>query len=490
MRYLFVCVKRGVYMKVLFVASEAYPFIKTGGLGDVVYALPKALRKLGIDARVIIPKYSNIPLAFKSCMENIASFDVEVGWRKQFCGLEHLMYDGVPYYFVDNEYYFKRPHIYGDYDDGERFSFFSKAILEAIKYMGDFKPDIIHCNDWQSAVVPILLKDKYSEEALYSEIKSVFTIHNLQYQGMFPKGALYDLLNLDWKYYNENEMKFYDAISFMKAGIVFADAVTTVSKTYAKEIQTPFYGERLDGLLSERASSLYGIVNGIDYELYNPKVDKKIFYNYDVLDIKQKVKNKLKLQEKLGLPVSEDIPMIGIVTRLVKQKGLDLIVEKLQELLSLPVQVVLLGNGDGYYEDIFQYYASIYPSRISSNIIFDDALAQQIYAASDMFLMPSLFEPCGIGQLIALKYGSIPITRETGGLKDTITPYNKYTGKGNGFSFNNYSGIELLETINRAIDLYKDKTSWSKLVHNAMSSNNSWENSAKNYMKLYSDLEE
>ncbi|MBX4264146.1 glycogen synthase GlgA [Clostridium estertheticum] len=475
-------------MKVLFVASEAYPFIKTGGLGDVAYALPKALREIGIDARVIIPKYSNIPLSFRSCMENIAYFNVEVGWRSKYCGLEHLMYDGVPYYFVDNEYYFKRPNIYGDYDDGERFAYFSKAVLEAIRYMGDFKPDIIHCNDWQSGPVPILLKDKYSEDDLYNKIKSVFTIHNLQYQGIFPKEVLSDLLNLDWKYFNENEMKFYDAVSFMKGGIVFADAVTTVSETYAKEIQTPFYGERLDGLLSSRSSNLYGIVNGIDYEIYSPKVDKKILYNYDIKNIKQKVKNKLKLQAKLGFPVTEGIPMIGIVTRLVKQKGLDLIVEKLQELLSLPIQIVLLGNGDEYYEDIFQYYASIYPSRISTNIIFDEVLAQQIYAASDMFLMPSLFEPCGIGQLIALKYGSIPITRETGGLKDTIIPYNKYTGKGNGFSFNNYSGKELLETINRALDLYKDKNCWNKLVRNAMSSNNSWENSAKNYMKLYSDL--
>ncbi|MBU3161113.1 glycogen synthase GlgA [Clostridium frigoris] len=475
-------------MKVLFVASEAYPFIKTGGLGDVAYALPKALRKLGIDARVILPKYSKIPLAFRSCMENIASFNVEVGWRNQYCGLEHLMYDGVPYYFVDNEYYFKRPHIYGDYDDGERFAYFSKAVLEAIRYMGDFKPDIIHCNDWQCGSVPILLKDKYNEDNLYNEIKSVFTIHNLQYQGIFPKDALYDLLNLDWKYFNENEMKFYDAISFMKGGIVFADAVTTVSKTYAKEIQTPFYGERLDGLLSSRSSNLYGIVNGIDYEIYNPEVDKKILYNYDIKTIKQKVKNKLKLQARLGLTINENIPMIGIVTRLVKQKGLDLIVEKLQELLSLPIQIVLLGNGDGYYEDIFQYYASIYPSIISSNIIFDETLAQQIYAASDMFLMPSLFEPCGIGQLIALKYGSIPIIRETGGLKDTIIPYNEYTGKGNGFSFENYSGRELLETINRALDLYKDKVTWAKLVQNAMTCDNSWENSAKNYMELYSDL--
>ena len=477
-------------MKVLFVASEAYPFIKTGGLGDVAYALPKALRKLGIDARVIMPKYEGIASSFKNCMENIASFNVTVGWRNQYCGLQHLTYDEIPYYFLDNEYYFKRPETYGFFDDGERFSYFSKAILESIKYMEDFTPDIIHCNDWHSGIIPALLKEHYSEDARYSKIKTVFTIHNLKYQGVFSKEILGDLLNLDEKYFTDEALKFYDAISFMKGGIVFSDAVTTVSDTYAREIQTPFYGEGLEGLLSSKAENIHGIVNGIDYELYNPKVDKEIFYSYDVENIKQKVKNKLKLQEKLYLTVNEDIPMIGIVTRLVKQKGLDLMVDKLQELLSLPIQIVLLGNGEEHYEDIFQYYASIYPSRISTNIIFDEGLAQQIYAASDMFLMPSLFEPCGIGQLIALKYGSIPIIRETGGLKDTIIPYNKYTGNGNGFSFANYSSEELLATINKALDLYKDKASWNKLVQNAMLSNNSWENSAKNYMNLYNNIKE
>ncbi|MCB2296731.1 glycogen synthase GlgA [Clostridium tagluense] len=475
-------------MKVLFVASEAYPFIKTGGLGDVAYALPKALRKMGIDARVIIPKYSTIPLSFKNCMENLASFTVPVGWRNQYCGLKYLTYEDIPYYFVDNEYYFERPEIYGCYDDGERYSYFSKAVLESIKHMGDFVPDIIHCNDWHSGILPALLKDSYSDDEMYSEIKSVFTIHNLKYQGVFPKEILDELLNLDEGYFSDDALKFYDAISFMKGGIVFADAITTVSETYAGEIQTPFYGEGLDGLLRSKSEKLYGIVNGIDYELYNPKVDKKIFYNFDPDSIKQKVKNKLKLQNQLSFTVNENIPLVGIVTRLVKQKGLDLIVAKLQEILSLPIQIVLLGNGDGYYEDIFQYYASIYPSRISTNIVFDEVLAQKIYAASDMFLMPSLFEPCGIGQLIALKYGSIPIVRETGGLKDTIIPYNKYTGTGNGFSFENYSSDELMDTITSALNLYNDKDSWNKLVKNAMISNNSWESSAKNYMDLYSNL--
>ena len=421
-------------------------------------------------------------------MENIARFTVAVGWRNQYCGLEYLTYDEIPYYFVDNQYYFNRPEIYGYYDDGERFSYFSKAILESIKYMGDFTPDIIHCNDWHCGIVPALLKEHYRYDERYNKIKSLFTIHNLKYQGIFPKEILGDLLNLDEKYFKEEALKFYDSISFMKGGIVFSDAVTTVSNTYAREIQTPFYGEGLGGLLSSKAEKLYGIVNGIDYELYNPKVDKKIFYDYDLKSIKQKVKNKLKFQEELCFTVNEDIPMIGIVTRLVKQKGLDLIVDKLEELLSLDIQIVLLGNGDEYYEDIFQFYASRYPSRISTNIIFDEELAKQIYAASDMFLMPSLFEPCGMEQLIALKYGSIPIIHETGGLKDTIMFYSKYTGNGNGFSFNNYSSEELLDAVNRALDLYKDKASWKKLVRNAMGSNNSWENSAKNYMNLYNNI--
>jgi len=475
-------------MKVLFVASEAYPFIKTGGLGDVAYALPKALRKIGIDARVIIPKYSGIPSSFRNCMENVANFAVQVGWRNKYCGLQRLTYDEIPYYFVDNEFYFDRSEIYGCYDDGERFAYFSKAVLEAIKYMEDFVPDVIHCNDWHCGMVPALLKDIYSEDKDYDNIKSVFTIHNLKYQGVFPKEVLGELLNLDEGYFTEDALKFFDAISFMKGGIVFSDAVTTVSETYAAEIQTPFYGEGLDGLLRFQAGKLHGIVNGIDYELYNPKTDKKIVYNFDSNCLNQKIKNKLKLQRELCFTVNENIPMIGIVTRLVKQKGLDLIVEKLLELLSLPIQIVLLGNGDGYYEDIFQYYASIYPSRISTKIIFDERLAQRIYASSDMFLMPSLFEPCGIGQLIALKYGSIPIVRETGGLKDTITPYNKYTGNGNGFSFTNYDSDELMNAITSALNLYKDKDSWNKLVNNAMTSNNSWENSAKNYMELYSNL--
>ena len=422
-----------VNIKVLFVASEAYPFIKTGCVGDMVYELPKALRKLGIDVRVIIPKYSGIPLLLKNCMETIATFTVKVGWRNKYCGLEYLTYDDVPYYFIDNEYYFKRPEVYGYYDDGERFSYFSKAILESIKYMGDFIPDIIQCNNWQCGIIPLLLKDKYSKDIRFNKIKSIFTIHDLKNQGIFPREILKELLNLEEDYFNEDALKFHDSISFMKGGIIFSDAVTTVSNPYAREIQDSYYEEGLSGLLSSKAEKLYEIINGIDYELYNPKLDEKIFCNYDLQSIKQKVKNKLSFQEELCLTVDEDIPMVGIVTSKVNQKGLDLIIDKLQELLSLDIQIVLLGNGEKYYEDIFQFYASRYPSRISTNIIFDEKTAQRIYAASDMFLMPSLIEPGGIEELIALKYGSIPIVHETGGLKDPVIFYSKYTGNGNCF---------------------------------------------------------
>ncbi len=477
-----------VNIKVLFVASEAYPFIKTGCVGDMVYELPKALRKLGIDVRVIIPKYSGIPLLLKNCMETIATFTVKVGWRNKYCGLEYLTYDDVPYYFIDNEYYFKRPEVYGYYDDGERFSYFSKAILESIKYMGDFIPDIIQCNNWQCGIIPLLLKDKYSKDIRFNKIKSIFTIHDLKNQGIFPREILKELLNLEEDYFNEDALKFHDSISFMKGGIIFSDAVTTVSNPYAREIQDSYYEEGLSGLLSSKAEKLYEIINGIDYELYNPKLDEKIFCNYDLQSIKQKVKNKLSFQEELCLTVDEDIPMVGIVTSKVNQKGLDLIIDKLQELLSLDIQIVLLGNGEKYYEDIFQFYASRYPSRISTNIIFDEKTAQRIYAASDMFLMPSLIEPGGIEELIALKYGSIPIVHETGGLKDPVIFYSKYTGNGNCFSFNNYKSEELLDAVNRALDLYKDKTSWNNLIRNAMLSNNSWEISAKKYMKLYSNI--
>lgn len=475
-------------LKVLYVTSEAYPFVKTGGLGDVAYALPKALKKLKVDVRVIMPKYTDIPEEYKLGMKKIKEFNVPMSWRNQYCGLDNLEFSKIPFYFIDNEYYFKRSGPYGYFDDGERFAFFCKAVLEAINYMGDFIPDVIHCNDWQTGMIPPLLKAFYSGNPKYDSAKTVFTIHNLKYQGIFPKENLGNIFGLDDYYFTEDRLKFYDSISFMKGGLNFSDKITTVSKSYAEEIKYPFFGENLDGLLNRRNDDLLGIVNGIDNKLYNPKTSKEIPFKYNVASIQNKLKNKLALQERLGLEVNGDIPLIGMVSRLVSQKGLDLINFVMEDLMKLPLQMVFLGAGDGNYEDMLRYYAGKYPNKLSSNIFYDSNLADNIYAASDMFLMPSLFEPCGIGQLIALRFGTIPIVRETGGLKDTVHSYNDETSEGNGFSFTNYNANDMLHTINRATSLYDNKELWSKLVTNAMKENNSWDKSASEYKKLYLGL--
>ncbi len=615
-------------MKVLFVASEAAPFLKTGGLADVAHSLPKYLKKSGVDIRVIMPKYGKIseefkekmdhiaeytvPVGadvahslpkylkksgvdirvimpkygkiseeFKEKMDHIAEYTVPVGWRNQYCGLDHLKHDGIDFYFMDNEYYFKRNEPYGHFDDGEIFSFFSRGVLESIKHIENFIPDVIHCNDWHTGMVPVLLDAFYRYDVRFQNIKTVYTIHNLKYQGIFSKTVLNELLGLDDSYFTEDKLKFYDAISFMKGGIIYSDIVNTVSQSYADEIRTPYYGENLDGLLNSISGKLYGIVNGIDHDAYNPRRDKNIpktfglttmknklvnkaelqkqisgklygivngidhdaynprrdknipktfglttmknklvnkaelqkqlghdAYNprrdknipktFGLTTMKNKLVNKAELQKQLGLPVDKDIPVIGLVSRLVSQKGLDLIKGVIEEILNLDMQLVILGTGDqayedlfeyyshiypkklssniGFsdklakliyagadmflmpslfedqaYEDLFEYYSHIYPKKLSSNIGFSDKLAKLIYAGADMFLMPSLFEPCGIGQLIALRYGTVPIVRETGGLKDTITPYNKYTGEGNGFSFTNYNAHDMLNVIQLAV---------------------------------------
>lgn len=473
-------------MKILFTASEAYPFIKTGGLGDVAYALPKALTDAGTDIRVILPKYISVPDSYKNKMSTIATFNVQVGWRNQYCGLQYLEYNGVKFYFIDNEYYFKRDGCYGYYDDGERFCFFSKAVLEAINYMGDFIPDIIHCNDWHTAIIPVLLRAQHEN---LSHIKTIFTIHNLRYQGVFSKNVLSELLNLDDYYYNEERLKYYDAVSFMKGAINYADLITTVSRTYAEEIRHPFYGEGLHGLLASK-NNMIGIVNGIDYDLFNPETDKNIYKNYSVKNIEDKAFNKLSLQKDLGLPEDKNIPMIGIVSRLVQQKGLDLIACVLNDILQLNVQLVVLGTGDSEYENLIKHAAWSNPGKVSANIFFDNSLAQKIYAASDIFLMPSLFEPCGIGQLIAQRYGSLPVVRETGGLKDTVLPFDEYSGTGNGFSFTNYNAHDMLYTIKRAVYFYESKNLWKHIVENAMALDNSWKASADKYMEAYKKLME
>lgn len=478
-------------MKVLYVTAECWPFAKTGGLGDVAYALPKALKKEGVDVRVIMPKYSTIPTYLKDQLKKVGEFSVDVSWRSQYCGLEQMELDGVTFYFVDNEYYFKRDgaeSIYGHGDDAERFIFFTNAVLKSIDKLG-FYPDVINASDWHTGMLPLFLKEKYSHLPKYKNIKTMYTIHNLQYQGIFGREILGDVLDIDFKHFNNGDIEYYGNINFMKAGINFADKVSTVSPSYAEEIKTEFYGNSLDGLINANSHKLIGILNGLDYDINNPKTDKNLFENYDVKSIDKKVKNKLELQKLLKLEVNPDIPMVGIVSRLVSQKGLDLIDFMMPEIVNENMQLVVLGTGDNEYQSMFHYYDSHYPNKVSANITFDSALAQQIYAASDIFLMPSLFEPCGIGQMIAMRYGTLPIVRETGGLKDTVIPYNEYTKEGNGFSFANYNAHEMFFTLQRALKLYQeDKEAWNTLVENAMNTDNSWSKSAKEYIETYKSL--
>lgn len=472
-------------MKILFVASEASPFIKSGGLGDVVGALPKNLVNLGFDVRVVIPKYRDISDKYKSQMKYIKNFNVEVGWRNQYCGVFELNLDGAIYYFIDNEYYFLRGGMYGYGDDGERFCFYDKAVLSMIKEIG-FRPDIIHCHDWQTGMIPVLLREQYMWDEYYRNIKTVFTIHNLAFQGVYGRGVLTELLNLGEHLFDNGALEHYGNVNFMKGAISYADNVTTVSETYANEIQTPEFGETLDGLLRYKKFNLKGILNGIDYDEYNPKEDRLIYANYDIENIVGKEENKINLQKELGLKASKDIPLMGLVSRLTNQKGVDLVINLINSIMDRDeVQLVILGTGDANYENHLKHLEYVYKGKLCVNTMFSNSLAHKIYAACDIFLMPSLFEPCGLGQLIALRYGSLPIVRETGGLKDTITPYNKFTGEGNGFSFKDYNSNDFIYVVNEALELYKDKEKWNNIVVNAMSSKNSWEGSASEYIKLY-----
>lgn len=472
-------------MNILFAASECTPFAKTGGLADVVGSLPAEIKKSGIDVRVIMPLYSQINDEFKSKMKYITNFNVQVGWRNQYCGIKTLEYKGITFYFIDNEYYFKRDRIYGYYDDGESFAYFSRAVIESIRHI-PFKPDIIHCNDWQTGLIPLFLKEQYRNIEFYKDIKTVYTIHNLKYQGVFSDEVLSELLNLDRSYMSPEKIEFYGGVSYMKAGLIYADIITTVSNTYANEIQYPFYGEKLEGVLNRRRNDLYGIVNGIDYEEYNPETDKMIFENYTASSGKS-IKNKEGLQKLFGLP-NRNIPIISMVSRLVVDKGFDLVERVFNDIIGMDVQFIILGTGSKKYEDFFKYEKSIHPDKVSANIEFNNELAHKIYAGSDIFLMPSIFEPCGLSQIIALRYGTVPVVRETGGLKDTIEPYNKYTGCGNGFSFANINAHDMLYTIQRAVKLYYDKEKWSNIVKSAMNSKYDWKNSAEKYIILYKKL--
>lgn len=474
-------------MKVLFAASEAHPFIKTGGLGDVMGALPQSLTELGVEARVVIPKYKNIKDELKQNLQFIKWFTVPVGWRNQYCGVFQYKYKDVVYYFIDNEYYFNRDGLYGYYDDGERFAFFNRAVLEFIKEI-DWKPDIINCNDWQTGMVPVLLNLEYKNNEFYSNMKTVFSIHNLLFKGSFVPNVLPELFGYDYMPLTNGSVELNGSVSFLKGGINYSDQITTVSNTYAEEIKTQQYGEGLDGLLRCKSDFLKGIVNGIDYEEFDPEKDNLIFKNFTWDSISDKVENKLSLQKELGLPQRAETPMIGLISRLTHQKGCDLIVSIIDRLLQKDIQFVVLGTGDYWYEETFKNLQYRYPDKVSANIKFDNSLAHKIYAVTDMFLMPSLFEPCGLGQLIALRYGSIPIVRETGGLKDTISPYNKYTGIGNGFGFKNFNSNELMQIIEYALTIYDDKDAWNNIIRQAMDSDNSWEKSAMQYKLLYEDV--
>ncbi len=476
-------------IKVLFATSEANPFIKTGGLGDVMGALPKELSRKGLDVRVILPKYSKIKEEMLDKLKFIKWFMVPVGWREQYCGIYEYEYQGVVYYLIDNEFYFNRTNLYGEGDDGERFAFFDRAVLESLKQI-DWCPDIIHCNDWQTGMIPVLHKLEYCKDNFYKNIKTVTSIHNLLFQGNFSADILPDFFGYDYEPINNKSLEFYGGMSFMKGAINYSDKIVTVSETYSNEIQTPYFGENLDGLLRERNYALKGIVNGIDYDDFNPETDKFISKNFSTDTLEDKVINKLALQKELGLPVNENLPMIGLVSRLTNQKGCDLIVNIANRLLQKNVQLVILGTGDYNYENHFRGLQDLYPSKVSANIKFDNGLAHRIYAGADMFLMPSLFEPCGLGQLIALRYGCIPIVRETGGLKDTIYPYNKYTKEGNGFSFTNYNHNDLMSVIELALATYDNKDIWKSLMIQAMNSDNSWNKSAEKYKELYEELVE
>ena len=475
-------------MKILYVAAEAVPFAKTGGLADVAGSLPKALKADGVDVRVIMPKFGKIPEAYRNAMEHVYDGELPVAWRKKYVGLDKYELDGVTYYFVDNEEYFNREGFYGYDDDAERFSFFSRAVLDLLQAM-DFWPDVIHTNDWHAGLVNVFLKLDHMGDARYERIKTVYTIHNLKYQGVFPKDVMPDVLGLDWKYFNNGDLEFYDAVNFMKGGIIYADAITTVSKTYAKEIQYPYFGEHLDGLLRSREQDLSGIVNGIDYSVYNPRTDKYIFETYDEESLDRKLDNKIALQKSLGLPERRNVPLIAIVSRLVEPKGMDLAVRMMDEILQHEdIQLVVLGTGEKRYEDWFKGLAWRYPKKVSVNIYFSNELAQRIYAGADIFLMPSKYEPCGIGQLIALRYGTIPVVRQTGGLKDTVQQYNKYTQEGNGFVFENYNAHEMMYALKRALSFYGNYEIWHKIQLNAVQADYSWKRSAKEYEALYERL--
>lgn len=475
-------------MQIVFASAECAPFVKTGGLGDVAGSLPAALVRAGAEVIVMVPKYATIKDEYKAQMEHFADFYVSLGWRNEYCGLEKLEHDGVTYMFIDNERYFARDYPYGFFDDGERFAFFSKAITESLQHLpAGFECDILHCNDWQTALAPVFLREFYQGLPLYDRVKTVFSIHNVAFQGQFSDTVMEDILGVAHIPAAASQLRC-DAcsINYMLGALRYADAITTVSPTYAGEIQTPEFGEGLDGVLRERSYALQGILNGIDVAGFDPATDKRIAANYTVEDRSGKAVCKAKLQEELGLEVRDDRPLMVMVTRLTRQKGMDLVMYALDRILAGGVQVAVLGTGDRDYEDGLRYFQDKYPGTMAARIEFDPALSQRMYAAADMFLMPSKFEPCGLSQIIAMRYGTLPIVRETGGLKDTVIPYNEFTGEGTGFSFSNFNGDEMGDAVFRAARLFWDnRDAWNQLVTQAMSQDFSWTRSADKYLDLY-----
>lgn len=476
-------------MKVLFVASECVPFSKTGGLADVVGALPKEIKKSGVDVRVISPLYSAIPEKWRSKMEHLLYFYVNLGWRRQYVGIERLTLNDITYYFVDNEYYFGRSYIYGlGGDEGERFAFFARAVMEALPKI-DFVPDVLHLHDWQTGLIPAMLEIQYRVLKPYQKIKSVFTVHNLQYQGIFPIDQIEELVSLGALAYTPDHLEFYGQCSFMKGGLTFAQKITTVSPTYAEEIKTAYYGERLDGLMRARSQDLLGILNGIDTEEYDPLTDPLIESRFGPETLDRKAPNKISLQRELGLQEGRDIPLIGMVGRLSSQKGLDLVERVLDGIMATGCQLAVLGMGEDRYVDLFNWAQWKYAGRIASRIEMNHTLAHRIYAGADMFLMPSMFEPCGLSQMIAMRYGALPIVRETGGLRDTVLSYNEFTGAGNGFTFLNYNAHDMLYVIERAVGMYRNHPDvWKKLMERAMRGLYGWDQSAHRYVDLYKEL--
>jgi starch synthase len=475
----------GDIVNILFISTEAEPFAKSGGLGDVIGSLPRELNRLGTDARVMLPLYKSIHHKYQAKMKFIRDFTVMLSWRSQYCGIYQMEYEGVTFYFIDNEQYFNRDAYYGYYDDGERFAYYSKAALEALAFL-DFTPDILHCSEWQTALVPVYLKTLFKGEPSLSRLRTIFTIHNIEYQGKFDGGILHDLLGITEA--DRGILENDGAVNYMKGAIVTCDRLTTVSKSYAEEITYPFYGRGLENIIKENRYKLSGILNGIDTNLYNPYKDPCIPAKYSKNNPAKKLDNKIALQKSLGLAEAPDTPVLAMIGRLADHKGIDLVISVFDEIMREKLQFVLLGTGEAKYEDFFVKKAGVYKNRMSVSTKFSAELASRIYAGADLFLMPSVSEPCGLAQMISLRYGTIPIVRETGGLKDSIVPYNPDTGKGNGISFGSVNAQDMLGALKRAVSLYWDKEQWPIIVNNGMNTDFSWKTSSKEYLKLYKEM--